>query len=250
MVSTRRQRPSFLRRALTGALSAAALCVPALAQADCSLALLLALDVSSSVDAEEYDLQRNGVAMALDDADVRNALLASGRPVALAVYEWSGRRQNHIVLNWSLIRDNADIDQVVAAIASSNRSFTRFPTAMGYALGFGATMLERAPQCDRKVIDVSGDGISNDGFGPQLAYKHFPFSDVTVNGLAVLGADPMVEFYFEDQVRHGPGAFVETSTGYVGYKNAMTRKLLREIGGMVVGRLENSDPDRTGVAAN
>ena len=248
MVNGSGQRRSFYHRALTGAVAAAAFCFPALARADCSLALLLALDVSSSVDADEYDLQRNGVALALDDPDVRRALLASGNPVALAVYEWSGRRQNHIVLNWSLINDNSDIDRVVAAIASSKRSFTRFPTAMGYALGFGATMLERAPQCDRKVIDVSGDGISNDGFGPQLAYKHFPFSDVTVNGLAVLGADPMVEFYFEDQVRHGPGAFVETSTGYVGYKNAMTRKLLREIGGMVVGHLD--DRDHADVAAN
>ncbi|WP_353801512.1 DUF1194 domain-containing protein [Thalassococcus sp.] len=99
------------------------------------MALLLALDVSSSVDAEEYDLQRNGVALALDDPDVRRALLASGTPVALAVYEWSGRRQNHIVLNWSLINDNSDIDRVVAAIASSKRSFTRFRPRWAMPLG-------------------------------------------------------------------------------------------------------------------
>ena len=183
-------------------------------------------------------LQRDGLAAALDDPTIRGALLSSAGTVELAVYEWSGRRQNHLLLDWTRISTDQDITRIVGVIGSSQRSFTRFPTAMGYALGYGATLLGQRPSCERKVIDVSGDGISNDGFGPQLAYKHFPFSDVTVNGLAVLGADPMVEFYFEDEVRHGPGAFVEYSLGYRGYKNAMTRKLLREIGGMVVGRLD------------
>jgi len=96
------------------------------------------------------------------------------------------------------------------------------------------------------VIDVSGDGITNDGFGPELAYRHFPFDGVTVNGLAVLGADPQVQDYYQDFVRHGPGAFVETAEGYAGFRRAMTRKLFREINDMQVGGRALPHADRPG----
>ncbi|WP_076450494.1 DUF1194 domain-containing protein [Roseivivax lentus] len=205
--------------------------------ASCRLALVLALDVSSSVDEREYILQRDGAAAALGDPDIRRAILSGPGHVALAVYEWSGRRQNALVLDWTALRSDADIDRAIATLRGFPRSQTRFPTAMGYALGYGATLLAKGPQCARRVIDVSGDGITNDGFGPDLAYKHFPFQGVTVNGLAILGADPMVADYYEFNVMHGPNAFVELSEGYEGYRRAMTRKLFREISNMVVGDL-------------
>lgn len=209
------------------------------AAAACRLALLLALDVSSSVDAMEYRMQRDGLVAALQDPDIRGALLqgAAQAPVALAVYEWSGRRQSALVLNWTLLLSAADIDLAMAAVAAAPRSETRFPTAMGFALGYGATLMRQAPDCGRRVIDVSGDGITNDGFSPTLAYKHFPFDGITVNGLAVLGADPQVEDYYRDEVARGPDAFVETAEGYAGYRRAMTRKLFREIGTMAVGQI-------------
>ena len=220
-------------RALWGGVAAALLAAPA--EAACRLALVLALDVSSSVDAQEYALQRDGLAAALSDPDVRAAILTGHGYVSLAVYEWSGRRQSALVVDWTPLLDEAAIDRAVTRIASFPRSHSRFPTAMGYALGYGATLLRRGPRCDRQVIDVSGDGITNDGFGPDKAYKHFPFDGVTVNGLAVLGADPEVERYFQSHVAHGPGAFVETSEGYGGFRRAMTRKLFREINDMMVG---------------
>ncbi|WP_058247541.1 DUF1194 domain-containing protein [Tropicibacter naphthalenivorans] len=202
---------------------------------ECRLALLLALDVSSSVDEAEYALQREGVAAALLSDSVQGAILQGAGHVALGVYEWSGRRQSHVVLDWVMLRSASDIKAAAARIAAAQRSYRRFPTAMGYAMGFGATMMGRAPLCERQVIDVSGDGVSNDGFGPRLAYKHFAFREITVNGLAVLGADPMVEDYFDFEVLHGPGAFLETSDGYDGYRQAMERKLYREIQDRIVG---------------
>ncbi|MCK0151882.1 DUF1194 domain-containing protein [Marivita sp. S6314] len=202
---------------------------PAFAQDHCRLALLLALDVSSSVDAEEYILQRDGLAAALDNPDIRAALLQGSGHVSMAIFEWSGRRQSAMVSDWIMLTDNAAIDELIRALKSAPRSQTRFPTAMGYALGFGATVLSRGPQCDRRVIDLSGDGQNNDGFPPHLAYKNFPFANVTVNGLAVLGSAPDVLAYFQREVRFGFGAFVETSEGYEGYRQAMTRKLFREI---------------------
>jgi hypothetical protein len=203
----------------------------------CRLALVLALDVSSSVDEAEYALQRDGVAAALQSPDVVSAILQGQGGVALTVYEWSGRRQSAVIQEWVLLEDQAAIDAVAARLRSVSRSFERFPTAMGFALGFGSTLFKSGPVCERKVIDVSGDGITNDGFWPQLAYKHFDFDDIQVNGLAVLGADPMIVDHFEFEVIHGPGAFVETAEGYEGYERAMARKLYREIQDRVVGAL-------------
>ncbi|MBV7394626.1 DUF1194 domain-containing protein [Mameliella sediminis] len=220
-----------------GAAFAAAL-FPAGAEAACRLALLLALDVSSSVDEAEYILQRDGLAAALMNEDVAGAILQEGGgSVAFAVYEWSGRRQSVVIQDWVLLQSMADIVAVSDRLRTVQRSYRRFPTALGYALGFGATMMGEAPECIRRVIDVSGDGITNDGFWPQLAYRHFPFDGITVNGLAVLGADPDVVDHFEFEVMHGPGAFVETAKGYEGYERAMIRKLYREIQDRVVGAL-------------
>ena len=201
----------------------------------CRLALVLALDVSSSVSAQEYVLQRDGLAAALRDAEIRAAILRGSGQVALAIYEWSGRRQSALVSDWTLLDSHAAIDRVVTRLLRHPRSETRFPTAMGYALGYGATLLARGPRCDRKVIDLSGDGRNNDGFPPDAAYRHFPFAGVTVNGLAVLGADDTVLGYFQRVLRFGPGAFVETAQGYAGYRRAMTRKLFRELNGLAIG---------------
>jgi hypothetical protein len=201
----------------------------------CRLALVLALDVSSSVDDAEYLLQRDGIAAALQAEEVQRAILGQPGAVALAIYEWSGRRQSVLIQDWVLLRTAGDIAAVARRLGTVARSYRRYPTALGYALGYGATLMTRAPQCERRVIDVSGDGITNDGFWPQLAYRHFPFGDITVNGLAVLGADPAVQDHFEMEVLRGPGAFLETAEGYAGYRAAMTRKLYREIQDRIVG---------------
>lgn len=225
-------------RALVKALAlTAALAMPVAAQGqECRLALLLALDVSSSVDEAEYRMQADGLAEALTTPEITAAILGQGGDVALGIYEWSGRRQSVVVQDWTYLRSEADIAAVAERLRGAQRSFARFPTALGYALGFGATMMRRGPDCDRRVIDVSGDGITNDGFWPTLAYRHFPFEGITVNGLAVLGADPAVEDHYEFEVAHGPGAFVETAEGYAGFRAAMVRKLYREIGNQIVGQ--------------
>ncbi|GAA4227303.1 DUF1194 domain-containing protein [Sagittula marina] len=212
-----------------------ALLLPSAASA-CRLALLLALDVSSSVDDAEYALQRDGLAAALQSPDVVNAIAQDG-PIALAIYEWSGRRQSVVVQDWVLLGGAADIAPVAARLQAQTRTYRRYPTALGYALGFGAGLMQRAPSCERQVIDVSGDGVTNDGFGPVHAYRHFPFNDVTVNGLVVLGADPAVLEHFEFEVMRGPGAFVEIASDYTDFEAAMERKLYREIRDRIVGGL-------------
>lgn len=226
-------------RALTIWVSAfiASASIAGAAQANCRLALLLAVDVSSSVSDEEYRLQQSGLAAALMAPDVVHAILGGSEGhVSLAIYEWSGRNQQRLVLGWQTLQSRDDIRAAASVILNTKRSFSKFPTSMGFSLGYGAGLFRDGPRCDRKVIDVSGDGINNDGFSPRTAYRHFPFKDVTVNGLIIEGSDPDVEWFYEREVLWGAGAFLEVAQGFDDFERTMTRKLYREINNMVIGQ--------------
>lgn len=105
----------------------------------CRLALALAMDVSVSVDATEDTLQRQGLAAALIAPEVQDAFFASDLPVALAVYEWSGRADQRIILDWQLINDMSDLYVASSQIHQSTRSDDGSATAMGHALTFGVS---------------------------------------------------------------------------------------------------------------
>lgn len=230
----------MIRTAITAAALGCAAALPAQA-IECRLALALAIDVSSSVDAREDTLQRSGVVAALTSPEVRAAFFAADLPVALAVYEWSGRYNQEMILDWMMIDSPAALVGAAEVVANSKRSHNDFPTAMGYALGYGAELLARAPACLRKTLDMAGDGTSNEGFGPQSAYREFPFDDVTVNGLVVNAADfegevGLIAFY-AGEVIHGPGAFLIVANGFDDYERAMRRKLERELTPPAIGAL-------------
>lgn len=197
----------------------------------CALALLFALDVSASVDQVEYRQQREGLAAALLSPAVQEAVLTQEGGVAFAAYEWSGRHQQDEALGWTLVTDAAGLLSVARVLAEGPRSYAEFPTAIGYALAYGEGMLRDAPVCARRVIDISGDGIGNEGFGPEAAYREFDFDAITVNGLAIGGDDPELLAYYHTRIPHGPGAFVEVAEDFADYENAMRRKLLRELYG-------------------
>jgi len=196
----------------------------------CRLALVFALDVSASVDPTEYRLQLDGLAAGLKDPAVRAAILGPGGGVALAAYEWSGARQQAIIVPWTLVSTDRALEDFVARLITHPRKYGEFPTAVGYALGYGAVLLRDAPPCQRRVIDISGDGLSNDGFGPEAAYREFELDDVTVNGLVIGGEDLELISFYQFYVAHGPDAFVEVARDYTDYPRAILRKLLREIG--------------------
>jgi hypothetical protein len=214
----------------------------------CRLALLLAVDVSSSVDASEDILQRGGLATALISPDVQAAFLASPDPVALAAFEWSGRYNQEILLDWTIIRNAKDLTIAAETIGLSKRSHNDFPTAMGYALGYGANMFRRAPACLFKTLDMAGDGANNEGFEPAQAYAEFDFAQITVNGLVVNAADYEAEVdlipYYQNNVLHGPGAFLEIAQGFEDYERAMRRKLEREVKPRAIGSLHANPPPK------
>ena len=231
-----------MRRPAT-ALALLSLAAPA--EAGCRLALLLALDVSSSVDQYEDGLQRQGLAAALMAPEVQTAFFGLADPVALAAFEWSGRYNQEILLNWTPIESPEILSQVAAQISGSRRSHNEFPTALGHALAFGSQMLAEAPTCATQTIDVAGDGQNNEGFGPQLAYREFAFGNTIVNGLVVNAADfeaetQLIEFY-KTEVLRGPGAFLEVAQGFEDYERAMRRKLERELSVPVFGALSAGD---------
>jgi hypothetical protein len=211
---------------------------------ECRLALALAIDVSSSVDVVEDRLQRSGVVAALTAPDVQAAFFAGDLPVALAVYEWSGRYNQEMILGWTMIDSRTALLSAAETVASSSRSHNDFPTAMGYALGFGAQLLERAPKCLHKTLDMAGDGQNNEGFPPATAYREFPFQDVTVNGRVINAADfegevGLIAFY-RGEVMHGPGAFVIVANGFADFERAMRRKLERELAPPAIGALDTN----------
>ncbi len=217
------------------------ICVsPAWAE-QCRLALALAMDISTSVDATEDMLQRRGLAAALIAPEVEEAFFSSPLPVALAVYEWSGSFNQTMIVDWLLIDSTATLISTAHRIGTSVRSEMDSPTAMGHALAFGAQQMRDAPNCLFQTIDISGDGKNNDGYGPRTAYKHFPFETVTVNGLVINAADFEGEIdlipFFQEEVLHGPGAFLEIADGFEDFERAMRRKLERELKGLELSAL-------------
>ena len=218
--------------------------LPGLATAEtCRLALVLALDVSGSVNEVEYAQQLNGVAFALNSPAVRNAILADvGAPVELAVFEWSSRNHQFFILPWTTLDSHTAIDRAALQIREYQKKRAGLKTALSTALLFAAGLFEGKQHCWKKKIDVSGDGKNN--IGPDLAqiYRLPAFKDVTVNALVV--GEPSHETapvrttgqkkeelrdYYEREVIVGPDAFAMIAHGYEDYARAMQEKLLREI---------------------
>lgn len=231
-----------MRALAAGALALALVPGAALtAAAECRQALVLALDVSGSVDATEYGLQLQGLAAALADPEVAQALFAMpGAAVDLAVFEWSDSDHARIILDWTTLADPAALQGAVATIAGMLRQPAPPSTAIGSAMEFGAAKLAERPQCWRQVLDISGDGTSNSGPRPQDVRGGAGFAGIVINAL-VVGSDSRrgpgprqaesdgLRGYFEAWVIHGPDAFAETAAGYGDYGRAMRRKLLREL---------------------
>lgn len=209
--------------------AALGLAAPAAAQ-DCRIALALALDVSSSVDTVEYRLQVDGLAAALRDPEVAAAFLAvPGEVVELAIFEWSGRRQQVVVVDWTTIASADDLFDVAVALERWPRAFLRHATAIGDALVYGANLLADRPDCFERIIDVSGDGETNDGVSPLIAKQSPLFDGVTVNGLVIGITRRILKRHYEIFVIHGPGAFVEMADDHADFSRAMRRKLVREL---------------------
>lgn len=220
-------RPMRLLTALRTAATALALALAPRAEA-CDVALVLAMDVSGSVDAAEYRLQTLGLASALRDPAVAEAMLR-GR-VAISVVQWSGSLEQTLTLPWTRIAEPVEITRLATRIAAMPRAHAGGNTAVGEAIDISAALFSEVRDCARWVIDVSGDGDENEGYTVGIARRAAYERGITINGLAIEGAATgraITNFYRSWVVT--PGGFVVTAQNFDDFARAIREKLLREL---------------------
>ena len=192
----------------------------------CDLALVLAVDVSGSVDPQEFRLQMDGLAAALRDGIVAEALLS--QEAAVTLVQWTGSSRQRQTLPWTAMTSFDAIDRFADAVEIDQRVWRNYSTAIGEALDVSRRIFDDVPHCRRKVIDVSGDGRSNEGTDPRDHHDWLRRAGITVNALAIETDDSDLTAYFFENLITGEGAFVETAWGFEDYPEAIRRKLQRE----------------------
>lgn len=202
----------------------------------CRLALALGFDVSRSVDAEDYRMQQDGIVAALFDPEIRALILNSAQPVAISLFEWAGQRQQALVVDWTRLDDAAAIDRVALQVLTHERRHSGL-TAVGSALIYGQTLLQRQPDCLWHTLDLAGDGQVNDGPEPRRLYDTTEFGDTVVNALVIGAHESEVLRWFERNVLHGPGAFAEFAATHDRFAEAFRRKLIRELSDALLSAL-------------
>src|SRR5580698_8656958 len=178
-------------RTLLASLVAAAIMVPAAASAaeDVDLLLVLAVDVSRSIDATKFQLQREGYAAAVADPHVLEAI-STGR-IGLTFVEWSGVGAQKVVIDWTTIGDADSAKGFGDRLLEAPRSFAD-RTSISGAIEFAMGQLDKAPyESTRRTIDVSGDGTNNAGRDVALQRDDAVAKGITINGLVILSDNPM-----------------------------------------------------------
>ncbi|MFY0614632.1 MAG: DUF1194 domain-containing protein [Hyphomicrobiaceae bacterium] len=195
------------------------------------LALVLALDISASVDDREFNLQKLGLAAALTNPKVLDAIkFGSNKRIAVTVVQWAGYRQQFVSVPWQLIGDAENAQEFAADLSAMGRRETLGFTHIGGAIRFSAQLLEPMQlAADRRVVDISGDGTNNVSPRPQSARDNAVRSGITINGLAIANEVRDLNAYYRNTVIGGPGAFVIVAQDYSDYEKAMIQKLVREI---------------------
>jgi Protein of unknown function (DUF1194) len=204
--------------------------------------LVLAVDVSYSMDPDEQTLQREGYIAALTSREFMQALKQGiNARVAVTYFEWAGAQDQKIIVPWRLIEGPESADAVAAEIARAPyRRASR--TSISGALAFAMPLFEGSGYRGlRRVIDVSGDGVNNNGMPVTLVRDEVLAKGVTINGLPIMLKRPNLggmdieelDIYYEDCVIGGPGAFVISIKEREKFKEAIRTKLLLEIAGRV-----------------
>jgi hypothetical protein len=199
------------------------------------LALVLAVDCSSSVDKGDFKLQLDGIAAALRHPALLRAVQdGARRQIALALLLWSNWQSQQVALPWRLIADAADLEATARTIETTGRDIPAGGTGLAAALDY-ATALQSVLQAwpARRKIDASGDGMDNEGGDAAAARDRAIARGITVNGLPILNGSALLLDYYRDQVIGGPGAFLEPTDTVMTFRDAMLRKLLREVSEVV-----------------
>lgn len=207
------------------------------------LLLVLAADVSNSVDPREHFLQREGYAMAITHPRVLSAIMTSGAlgRIAVCYVEWSGSESQDLIADWTVIARKSDALEFAEILRSAPRLYAD-RTSISGAIDFAIAQLWRSPfDARRRIIDVSGDGTNTNGRPVSEARDDAVRSGVVINGLVILNREQPaglsthtnpaggLKQYFETNVIGGPGAFVFTADGFETFGDAIISKLVKEI---------------------
>lgn len=196
------------------------------------LHLVLAFDVSASVNDAEFALQRRGTVEALRSFRIRAAIEAAPGGIAIAIVQWSSIGQQALGLDWVHLQTADQIDAFADAVGAMPRRLSGGGTMIHAGLGFAAEMFETAPgEARRQVIDLSGNGRTDDERALLEMRDRLNRAGVVINGLAIEEDHKDLTQYFYRVVIGGAGAFVETADDFPVFEKAMERKLYREISG-------------------
>jgi hypothetical protein len=206
------------------------------------LLLVLSSDVSRSIDTPKFKLQRDGYSAAIVNPRVVQAIRSGvlGK-IGVSFVEWSGVGAQKIVIDWTIIHDEASAKDFAGQVIEAPRAFAD-RTSISGGIDFAVAQLARSPyRAERRTIDISGDGNNNSGRDASVARDEALAKGVTINGLVILteqslpfGADHTnppggLESYYRNNVVGGPGAFVMVAENFNSFGQAILNKLIAEI---------------------
>jgi hypothetical protein len=207
------------------------------------LELVLAVDVSGSIDAEEARQQRDGYVAAIADAAVVQAIQANfHRRIAVLYLEWAGVNHQRVVVDWTVVGDAGGAGEFAAALAAAPTRSVWWTSISG-AIDAAVPLFEGNGYAgDRRVIDVSGDGPNNRGRSVLSARDEAVARGIVINGLPILNdrrqpfdlptpVEMDLDLYYSDHVIGGPGSFVIPAKDFTDFRSAILNKLIREIAG-------------------
>ena len=219
------------------------LCQPGVRAAEpVDLLLVLAADVSRSVDQPKFQLQREGYAAAIADSRVLDAIRAGrNHRIAVLYLEWSGLGNQQVVMDWTPIDGPKAAQEFGDRLLESPRSFAD-RTSISGGIDFAVAQFPRAPfTAERHTIDVSGDGTNNAGRDVTKARDEALALGITINGLVILSERPLpwnpehtnppggLANYYRVNVTGGPGSFVLEAKDFGSFGQAIIRKMIAEI---------------------
>jgi hypothetical protein len=232
-----------LIRTIVGVLALLAVAgAPARAQEQVDLLLVLASDVSRSVDTRKFELQRQGYAAALSNPRVIEAIRSGPHgKIAICFVEWSGQTSQKVVIDWTVVSDATSARKIGDQMLELPRTFAD-RTSISAGIDFSVSQLERAPfRAGRRTIDVSGDGTNNSGRDVGQARDEALAKGITINGLVILSDSPLpwnpehtnppggLGEYYRKNVIGGPGAFVMVAENHDSFGRAIAKKMIAEI---------------------
>src|SRR5579885_979673 len=219
-------------RALVMILAASALWAPPARSRAVDLALILAIDVSGSVNAERWELQRRGYEAAFKSQEVMQSITSGPhKAIVVTMVEWSGQNHQRQVVDWTVIDDPVSAATFASLMAEAPRVYSDW-TSISAALDFVVPLFkESGVTAGSNIIDVSGDGVNNQGRPIDNARVDALAKGIVINGLPILSDYDALDGYYEEHVIGGAGAFMEVVKDYSSFSKGVLSKLVREIAG-------------------